>query len=45
MNGVNIEQVFVARPTGFGRARTRPDFKLIPIEGTEEWRVADPDSA
>jgi hypothetical protein len=41
----SIEQVFEARPTGFGRARTHPGFKLIPIEETEEWRVADRDSA
>jgi hypothetical protein len=39
------EKAVMARPTGFERARTHPGFKLIPIEGTEEWRVADRDSA
>ena len=35
----------LARPTGVRRAGTHSGFKLIPIEGAEEWGVAYRDSA
>ena len=31
------EKVAVARPTGVGPARTRPGFRMIPIEGANDW--------
>jgi len=39
------EKVEMARPTGVGRACTHLRFKVVPIEGAQEWRVADRDSA
>jgi hypothetical protein len=34
-----------ARPTGFRRARTHSGFKLIPIEGADDWEAATMSSA
>jgi hypothetical protein len=34
------DKVVMARPTGFGRARTQPSFRIIPIEGAENWEAA-----
>ena len=40
-----IEQVFVARPTGVGRAGTQPRFRCILIEGADEWGLAAEEGA
>jgi len=40
-----IEQMFGARPTGVRRGHAHSGFKLIPIEGAQEWGVAYRDSA
>jgi hypothetical protein len=34
------EKVEMARPTGFGRAGTHSVFRLIPIEGADDWEAA-----
>lgn len=38
-------KVAVARPTGFARSRTHADFRLIPIEGADQWDLGMAGSA
>ena len=33
------EKVAMARPTGFGRSGTHSGFRLIPVEGAEDWEA------
>ena len=39
------EKVEMARPTGVKPTRTHADFRLIPIDGADDWEVATMHSA
>jgi len=40
-----LPEAVLARPTGFGRARTHSDFRRIPIEGADGWLKMSTESA
>lgn len=46
MIGFALKKEWVlARPTGVTRSRTHSEFRLIPIQGADDWNVALPSSA